>query len=77
GLTTGWGGSTYALARMNHTEALKMLMSADRYSSEEAFLSGCLTYITNDLHWEEDAYRYIENLLKRSPLILSTYKTYW
>ncbi|PFG12863.1 enoyl-CoA hydratase/isomerase family protein [Bacillus sp. es.036] len=77
GLTTGWGGSTYALTRMNHTEALKMLMSADRYSSEEAFLSGCLTYITNDLPWEEDAYRYIENLLKRSPLILSTYKTYW
>ncbi|MCA0990119.1 enoyl-CoA hydratase/isomerase family protein [Pseudalkalibacillus hwajinpoensis] len=77
GLTTGWGGSTYALTRMNHAEALKMLMSADRYSSEEAFLSGCLTYITDDLLWEEDAYRYIENLLKRSPLILSSYKTYW
>lgn len=77
GLTTGWGGSTYALTRMNQAEALKMLMSANRYSSEEALINGCLTYVTNDSRWEEDAYRYIQDLLKRSPSILSTYKKYW
>ncbi|WP_226658380.1 enoyl-CoA hydratase/isomerase family protein [Pseudalkalibacillus hwajinpoensis] len=77
GLTTGWGGSTYALTRMNHSEALTMLMSADRYSSEEALMNGCLSYVTRELPWKEEAYHYIENLLKRSPLILSAYKTYW
>ncbi|WP_273850310.1 enoyl-CoA hydratase/isomerase family protein [Guptibacillus spartinae] len=77
GLTTGWGGSTYALTRMNQSEALTMLMSADRYSSEEALKNGCLTYVTHDDQWEESAYLYIENLLKRAPLILSAYKNYW
>ncbi|MCA0174419.1 enoyl-CoA hydratase/isomerase family protein [Bacillus sp. RAR_GA_16] len=62
---------------MNQAEALKMLMSANRYSSEEALINGCLTYVTNDSRWEEDAYRYIQDLLKRSPSILSTYKKYW
>ncbi|WLR59654.1 enoyl-CoA hydratase/isomerase family protein [Guptibacillus hwajinpoensis] len=77
GLTTGWGGSTYALTRMNHGEAMKMLMSADRYSDQEALENGCLTYVTTDHSFQDDSYQYIENLLKRSPLILSTYKSYW
>ncbi len=77
GLTTGWGGATYTLTRMDSGKALQMLMSADRYSAEMATENGYLTYITKETNWQNEAYDYIEKLLKRSPLILSSYKNYW
>ncbi len=77
GLTTGWGGATYALTRMDSGNALQMLMSADRYSAEAAAENGYLTYITKETNWQDAAYEYAEKLLNRSPLILSSYKNYW
>ncbi|WP_347550471.1 enoyl-CoA hydratase/isomerase family protein [Pseudalkalibacillus hwajinpoensis] len=77
GLTTGWGGSVYALLRMNPTQALQMLMSADRYSAEQAFSQGYLTYVTATKNWEVVAQDFIRDLFKRPAKILSSYKTYW
>ncbi|MBN8207365.1 enoyl-CoA hydratase/isomerase family protein [Bacillus sp. NTK071] len=77
GLTTGWGGTVYALERMSADHALQMLMSADRYSADEALKKGYITYITTTANWQSEAYEYISNLFKRSSPILSSYKMYW
>ncbi|WP_394175075.1 enoyl-CoA hydratase/isomerase family protein [Guptibacillus hwajinpoensis] len=77
GLTTGWGGTVFALERMKSDHAMQMLISADRYSAEEAFEKGYITYITKSANWHSEAYEYIGNLFKRSSPILSSYKMYW
>lgn len=77
GITTGWGGSVYAMERLNSTVAMEMLMSGKRYSPEEAKELGFLTYIMKEENWKVEAQGVIENLLPHSSQILETYKQHW
>ncbi|MCA0987964.1 enoyl-CoA hydratase/isomerase family protein [Guptibacillus algicola] len=77
GITTGWGGTVYAMERMGSTKAMEMLMSGKRYTPEEAYPLGFLTYILQEDQWEEEAERVIRTLLPHSSTILQTYKKHW
>ncbi|WP_377889374.1 enoyl-CoA hydratase/isomerase family protein [Alkalihalobacillus sp. R86527] len=77
GITTGWGGTVYAMERLGSTKAMEMLMSGKRYTPEEASGLGFLTYIVQEDRWEEDAEKVTQTLLPHSSTILQTYKKHW
>jgi enoyl-CoA hydratase len=45
GITTGWGGSTYLMERVNTQEALQLLMSADPFDAMEGIKKGFIQNI--------------------------------
>ncbi len=45
GITTGWGGSTYLLERINRKEALQLLMTAEVFDAKKGLEVGFIDYI--------------------------------
>jgi enoyl-CoA hydratase len=45
GITTGWGGATYLMERLNQQEAFQLLMSANRFDALEGLKKGFIQSI--------------------------------
>jgi enoyl-CoA hydratase len=72
-ITTGWGGGSIILEKLCITNALKLLMTAELYESEQLLALGFL----NELYegdQQQACQLYIEKMLKLETDVLSAYK---
>jgi enoyl-CoA hydratase len=71
-ITTGWGGGSMLLEKLSSANALKLLMTADLYESEQLMSLGYLQELYNGER--EQAFEYIEKIMKLETDVLSAYK---
>jgi enoyl-CoA hydratase len=72
-ITTGWGGGSIILEKLGTTNALKLLMTADLYESEQLLALGFLDELyEGDQH--QACQHYIGKMLKLETDVLSAYK---
>jgi enoyl-CoA hydratase len=72
-ITTGWGGGSILLEKLGITNALKLLMTADLYDSEQLLAVGFLNELY-DGDQQQACQLYIEKMLKLETEVLSAYK---
>ncbi|MDQ0161623.1 enoyl-CoA hydratase/isomerase family protein [Aeribacillus alveayuensis] len=73
-ITTGWGGASMLLKKLPYDKALTMLMSAKRYSSEEAFELGFVSKIVAENNFYQESYQYIRETIRSNKEVLRAYK---
>jgi enoyl-CoA hydratase len=72
-ITTGWGGGSMLLEKLGTANALKLLMTAELYDSEQLLSLGYLQELY-DGDRQEACELYIEKMLKSETDVLSAYK---
>ncbi|MFX3622657.1 MAG: enoyl-CoA hydratase/isomerase family protein [Ectobacillus sp.] len=72
-ITTGWGGATMLLEKLQHDKALQMLCSARRFSAKEAQELGFLHEVFLD-DPELSCQKWMEEMLVPNAGVLSAYK---
>jgi enoyl-CoA hydratase len=72
-ITTGWGGGSFLLEKLDPTIALKLLLSADLYDAEELFSMGYF----NKIYEGDSRYaceQFLDKMLNLETEVLSAYK---
>lgn len=70
GITTGWGGSTYLMERVNNQEAFHLLMTADPFDATTGIKNGFVQNICDKENFEV----WLSTLTKQSLGVLMAYK---
>lgn len=70
GITTGWGGSTYLMERLNNQEAIQLLMSANPFDAKEGIKKGFIDNIYNRENFEQ----WITTFTRQPVGVLMAYK---
>ncbi|MDF1506696.1 enoyl-CoA hydratase/isomerase family protein [Robertmurraya sp. DFI.2.37] len=73
-ITTGWGGGTILLERLQHSAAMKMLLEAKVYSCEQLIELGFVQYIYEGDRWE-GLRNNLEFIFTLEDTVLIAYKT--
>ncbi len=74
GITTGWGGSTFVMERMNPDYALEMLISARKYSAQEGYEKGFIQKILAEEGTMKDFYEWIQFFTTKTASVQEAYK---
>lgn len=73
-ITTGWGGASMLFEKLPYDKAMGMLMSAKMITTEEAYSLGFVTKLVDEIHFKDEAYQYIEELITPNKDVLKAYK---
>ncbi|WLD95049.1 enoyl-CoA hydratase/isomerase family protein [Alkalihalobacillus sp. AL-G] len=74
GITTGWGGSTYLMERLDPVAAFEMLLTATTYSADEALTLNFIQKILNSNDQLKEFNEYVSPMLQLSLDVLQAYK---
>lgn len=77
GITTGWGASSIAYERLPQTNAMEMLMTAKRYTAEEAKQLNFVHKIITDDDFRAGCKQYLQSFIQLDTPILMAYKKRW
>lgn len=77
GITTGWGASTVLYERLPQTIAMEMLLTAKRYTAEEAKQLKFIQEIITDSDFQKGCQNYLNNYTRLTTPILKAYKKRW
>ncbi|WP_096199245.1 enoyl-CoA hydratase/isomerase family protein [Bacillus sp. FJAT-45350] len=77
GITTGWGGATMLLQRLNQVEAMEMLLSCKRYSADEARDIGFIHRVMYEADFSKGCCNWLSSFTKQSGGVLKAYKHRW
>ncbi|WP_209125476.1 enoyl-CoA hydratase/isomerase family protein [Alkalihalobacillus sp. BA299] len=77
GITTGWGASTMLLERISQADALQMLMTAKRFTAEEAIGLNFVQQIIEAENFDQGCKEWLAPFLKQSTAVLRAYKKRW
>jgi enoyl-CoA hydratase len=72
-ITTGWGGGSMLLEKIGQYEALKMLLTANLFNTEELLELGYIHKSSDDLT-DENTGNMLKEIVKLEPDVLSSYK---
>lgn len=72
-ITTGWGGGSILLEKLGAANALRLLMTADLYDSEQLLALGYLQELYEG-NQQQACQLYIEKMLRLETDVLSSYK---
>lgn len=73
-ITTGWGGATMLHEKLAYEQAMFVLFSAKKMSSEEAESTGFVQKIVSEDRFKAEAYEYIQQSLVEDTKVLRAYK---
>lgn len=74
GITTGWGGSTFLSERIGMAQAMKALVSCNRFNAEEAHEMKIIDSVLAKSNFKAESKGWIAPLLHSSMPVLKTYK---
>ncbi|WP_261133884.1 enoyl-CoA hydratase/isomerase family protein [Bacillus sp. Marseille-Q3570] len=74
GITTGWGGSTFVMERMNPESAFEILISAMKYSAQDGYEKGFVQKVLDIEEPLHDFKEWIEPLTTKNQGVLQAYK---
>lgn len=74
-ITTGWGGGSLLMERVNSSKALGLLCSANIYGSDELLQNGVLDEILSESFFKEEGLRYVKTMLAENPAVSRAYKS--
>ncbi|WP_409305318.1 enoyl-CoA hydratase/isomerase family protein [Peribacillus sp. SCS-155] len=73
GITTGWGGASILLEKMPYQTAMRLLLSAQKMTAEEAKSAGFVDAIIDS--FPEGLNQFIQSFLDKEAQVLSAYKS--
>lgn len=73
-ITTGWGGGSMLIEKIGQYEALKMLLTANLYNSEELSELGYIHKLYDGIMDIKAGHMFLEEILKLESNVLSSYK---
>ncbi|MGP4080348.1 enoyl-CoA hydratase/isomerase family protein [Pseudalkalibacillus sp. R45] len=74
GITTGWGGSTFVMERMNPDSAFEILTSAIKYSAQEGYEKGFIQKVLGTEDPLNDFNEWIEPFTTKNSAVQQAYK---
>ncbi|WP_221564072.1 enoyl-CoA hydratase/isomerase family protein [Alkalihalobacillus sp. TS-13] len=74
GITTGWGGSTFVMERMNPESAFEILISANKYSAMEGYEKGFIQKVLDTEEPLNDFNEWIKPFTMKNPAVQRAYK---
>ncbi|WP_078554875.1 enoyl-CoA hydratase/isomerase family protein [Bacillus alkalicellulosilyticus] len=77
GITTGWGGSSMLLERIESQKALQFLFSAEIVTAKEAEQKGLVTDLVNESDFRVGCEEWVLPFIKQSVPVLQAYKKRW
>jgi enoyl-CoA hydratase len=78
GITTGWGGATLLMERIHSREALPLLLSCERRSTEDGEKIGFISkLLRREIDIEEQVKDWLKPLTTPSLPVLKAYKSYY
>ncbi|KZZ82961.1 MULTISPECIES: enoyl-CoA hydratase/isomerase family protein [Bacillaceae] len=74
-ITTGWGGGSLLMERVDSSKAIGLLCSANIYGAHELLQKGVLDEILPEPIFQEEGVQYIKTMLAKNPAVTRAYKT--
>ncbi|WP_017753616.1 enoyl-CoA hydratase/isomerase family protein [Calidifontibacillus oryziterrae] len=73
-ITTGWGGATMLLEKLPYDKAMKLLMTANRFSAKEGLELGFIHYLLDDAHYRDESEVWLSEYIEQKRGVLEAYK---
>ena len=73
GVVTGWGGGLRLFRQVNRSHALKLLLTGDRFSAEEARSMGFIDKVAPRSMFEQEAKALANRIAERSPQAVTAF----
>lgn len=74
GITTGWGGGSYLLERIGHSEAMDLLYSSSPVTAKQGMDRGFIQYVIKGKNKKETE-RYLQRYTTQPLGVITSYKT--
>jgi len=73
-ITTGWGGASMLYEKLPYDKALTMLLSAKKYTAEEAYQLGFISKLVSEKNFYNEGYQFIKETIQCNAEVLRAYK---